>query len=48
MTGIYSSPSPSLYPIEKIEDFPYPYQSIPVKTDSDNTHKNGFFCHLYF
>ena len=48
MAGICTSP----YPTEKVGDSPYPYPvnaEIPVKTGtgSDNTHKNGFICHLY-
>jgi len=54
MAGIYSSPSPSSYPIEKIGDSPYPYP-YPVNAEiprqngksSDNTHGNRFIYHLY-
>jgi len=51
MAGICISPSSSSYPIEKIGDSPYPYPvnaGIPVKTEtgSDNTHRDGFICHL--
>jgi len=52
MAGICTSSSPSPYPIEKVEDFLYPYPDnteIPVKTgtSSGNTHGNGFICHFY-
>jgi len=46
MAGIYSSPSPSPYPIEKIGDSPYPYLypvnaeiSVKMETGSGNTHR---------
>ena len=47
MAGIYTSPSPSPYPIKKIEDFPS-MRGFPVKTGtgSGNTHEDGFICHL--
>jgi len=52
MARIYSSSSPSPYPIEKIGDSPYPYP-YPVNagisrqngTGSDNTHVDEFICH---
>ena len=49
MAGIYSSPSPSPYPIEKIGDSLYQsMRGFPVKTGtgSDNTHGDKFICHL--
>ena len=54
MAGICTSPYPSPYPTEKVGDSPYPYPypvnaGFPVKTGtgSDNTHGDGFICHLY-
>ena len=53
MAGICTSPYPSPYPTEKVGDSPYPYpypvnEGFPVKTGtgSDNTHGDGFICHL--
>ena len=53
MAGICTSPYPFSYPTEKVGDSPYPYP-YPVNarilrqngTDSDNTHGDGFICHL--
>jgi len=54
MAGICISPSPSPYPIEEIRDshthtHTQSMQGFPVKTGtgSDNTHVDGFICHLY-
>jgi len=55
MAGICTSPSPSPYLIEKIEDSPYPYThtqsmrgfSVKTETGSGNTHGGGFICDLY-
>ena len=41
MAGIYSSPSPSPYPIEKIGDSPYPYP-YPVNAGIPRQNENGF------
>jgi len=38
MAGIYSSPSPSPYPIEKIGDSPYPY---PYPVNARIPRQNG-------
>jgi len=54
IAGIYSSPSLSSYPIEKIGNSPYTHthtqsmRGFPVKTGtgSDNTHGDGFICYL--
>jgi len=41
MAGIYSSPSPSPYPIEKIGDSPYPYP-YPVNAGIPRQNGDGF------
>ena len=41
MAGIYSSSSPSPYPIEKIGDFPYPYP-CPVNVRILRQNEDGF------
>jgi len=38
MAGIFISPSPYLYPIEKIGDFPYPY---PYSVNARIPYQNG-------
>jgi len=53
MARICTSPYPSPYLIENVGDFPYPYP-YPINvgilhqtgTGSDNTHGDGFICHL--
>ena len=46
MTSIYSSTSPSSYPIEKNGDSLYPYP-VNTGTGSDNTHEDRFIYHIY-
>jgi len=50
MAGIYSSLSPSPYPIEKIGDSPYPYPvnaGIPRQNgDGFGQYRDEFICHL--
>jgi len=54
MAGIYSSPSTSSYPIKK-SGIPHTHThtqsmrgfSVKTGTGSDNTHMDGFICHLY-
>jgi len=41
MAGIYSSSSPSPYPIEKIGDSPYPYP-YPVNAGIPRQNGDGF------
>jgi len=45
IAGIYSSPSPYPYPIEKIGDSPYPYP-YPVNTGILRQNEDEFICHL--
>jgi len=55
MAGICLSTYPSPYPIEKV-GIPHTHthtesmREFPVKTGtgSDNTHGDGFICHLYW
>jgi len=47
MAGIYTSPYPSPYPIEKVGDSPYPYP-CPVNAGIPRQNGDGFICHLYF
>jgi len=41
MVGIYTSPYSSLYPIEKVEDSPYPYP-YPVNAGIPRQNRDGF------
>ena len=53
MAGIYTSPYPSPYPIEKVGDSPYSY-SYPINTGIPRQDEDGFgqyprgrfICHL--
>jgi len=53
IAGICTSPSSSLYPIEK-SGIPHTHTqsmrgfTVKTRTGSDNTHGDGFICHLYW